>query len=251
MKTALKLEKCLLAIKKELKHKRITYQQIADKLGVSLLTIKRQLNADDITFNKLLLLCDAANLSLTEILGDIENKKVKHTSFTAEQDLAFCENNSLFYYFTELFFNKKSAKSIENEYALTPASTHRYLRKLEDIGLISLSIKGHVSFLIEAPIGFAENTQFMFKAIEGALQEVAGRLTEASKYEDFVVVKPLTLPVELRERMQNEIVDIVSSYAELSERFYMKSENPITSLVICGYNNQSIKKSRTIKNFEP
>lgn len=249
MKSTLKLKNCLDVIKKRLKQKRITYQQIADKLGVSLLTIKRQLNADDIAFVKLLSLCDAAGLSLTEILSDIEDTKAKHSSFTEEQDLAFCENECLFHYFAELFFNKKSPQNIETEYHLTQASTYRYLRKLEDIGLISLSVKGNVTFLVEAPIGFVESAQFVFKEIENALKLVAGRLSKASQYNDFVVVKPLTLPTEIRDQMFREIADIVSSYAELSERFYLMSDYPVSSLVVCGYNDKNVKNSPVIKNY--
>ncbi|MFC3121179.1 hypothetical protein [Agaribacter flavus] len=250
MEASLQVKNCLVEIKKQLKEKRMTYQQIADKLGVSILTVKRQLNADDLGFKKLLCLCDAAGLSLTEILSEIEDKKVRHTSFTEEQDLAFCENESLYHYFTELFFNKKSPEIIQSNYHLTPASSHRYLRKLEDIGLISLSIKGKVSFLVEAPIGFVESTQFVLKEIENALQTVSKRLAEASKFEDYIVVKPLSLPNALLKQMHNEIEDIVSHYAELSERFYVGLEYPHTSLVICGYNNQTVKSSPTIKNFD-
>jgi transcriptional regulator with XRE-family HTH domain len=249
MKSTLKLKNCLGEIKKRLKEKRITYQQIADNLGVSLLTIKRQLNADDIAFVKLVSLCDAAGLSLTEILSDIEDTKVQHTSFTEEQDLAFCENECLFHYFAELFFNKKSPQKIQSEYHLTQVSTHRYLRKLEDIGLISLSVKGNASLLVEAPIGFVESTQFVFKEIENSLKVVAGRLSKASQFNDFVVVKPLTLPTELKEQMCKEIADIVSNYAELSERFYQMSDYPSSSLVVCAYNNKNINNSPMIKNF--
>ncbi|WP_395344273.1 hypothetical protein PN836_005765 [Ningiella sp. W23] len=245
----MKLKNCLDEIKKRLKEKRITYQQIADNLDVSLLTIKRQLNADDIAFVKLLSLCDAAGLSLTEILSEIEDTKAKHTSFTEEQDLAFCENECLFHYFAELFFNKKPPKNIQSEYHLTQASTHRYLRKLEDIGLISLSAKGNISFLVEAPIGFVESAQFVFKEIENALKVVAGRLSNVSQFNDFVIVKPLTLPTEIRDQMFREIADIVSSYAELSERFYLMSDCPVTSLVVCGYNDKNVKNSPMIENF--
>lgn len=250
MKSALILKNCLSEIKIQLKAKRITYQQIADKMGVSLLTVKRQLNADDITFIKLLSLCDAVGLSLTEILSELQDKKVAHTSFTEKQDLAFCENESLYYYFSELFFNKKSPQKIESEYSLTSSSTYRYLRKLEDIGLISLSVRGKISFVVKAPIGFADSTKFIFKEIKNALHEVAGRLINASKFKDFVVVKPLKLPAEIQDQMNKELVDIVSNYAELSERFYADSKNPVTSVVICAYQSQPVKKPLPIKNFE-
>lgn len=248
MESTLKLNSCLKLIKKHLKRKNITYQQLADKLDVSLLTIKRQLNSDDIAFSKLLSLSEASGVSLTELLQAAEEKTVKHTSFTEYQDLTFCRHPSVYLYFVELFNNHKTPAQIESQYELTPASTHIYLRKLEEIGLISLSAKGYVTFLVEAPLGFAESTNFVYKEFEKALIEVSSRLSEAEKNEDFVVVKPLTLPDELRNKMYKEIVDVISTYAEVSERFYNNSEHPPSTMVACGYRVQSLSSQPTIEN---
>ena len=248
METIRKLKNCQQLIKNHLKQNNISYQQLSAVLNVSLLTVKRQLNGDDIAFSKLLDLCDASGCSLSELLLEADKQVVTHTFFTAEQDLAFCRHPSLFLYFSALFYELKSPEEIATEYALTRASSHIYLRKLETIGLISLSAKGSVSFLVQAPLGFSEDSQFAYKDFENALIEVSGRLAQSSKNEDYVLAKPMKLPDELRHKMLNEVYKVVSSYSELSERFYNESNQPLSALVVCGYKIETMDKKPEIEN---
>ncbi len=154
MENQLKLARCLSLLKTHLKDNNITYQNLADKLGISLLTIKRQLNAEDIALSKLLALCDASGVLFSELWQQVEQHKAMHTTYSKEQDEAFCRYPHLYQFFVEMFYNKKQPEQIERENSLSPASTHIYLRKLEQVGLISLSAKGAVSFLVSEPLGF-------------------------------------------------------------------------------------------------
>ena len=245
-----RLTKCLLLIKTRLKQRNITYKQLADKLGISVTTVKRQLNANDIAFNKLILICDAGGISFTEVWQGVEAQKPAHTTFTKVQDEAFCRLPQLYQYFTELFYNKKSPKQVQIENKLTDASSYLYLRKLEDIGLLSLSTSGKVTFLVSAPLGFMKNTKFVFKEFQKGLLDVSNRLANADQYEDFIIVKPLILPAEIRTKMYKEVVDLVSRYAEFSERYYSDSDHPCNHLVICDYRKNDNSVAFPITNLD-
>jgi len=240
MTSSKKLQQCLLLLKQKLKDQGITYQQLANRLDVSLLTVKRQLNSEDIAFSKLLAICDSAEIEFHEIWQQVEAQKPAHTMFTKEQDNAFCRFPNLYQYFVELFLNKKSPQQIQIENSLTTASSYLYLRKLEELELLSLSVGGKVSFLVSAPLGFKKSTKFVFKEIQNALFEVSNRLVDDEKHEDFVLVKPLILPDELRTKMYKETVELVSRYAELSERYFLQSGHPLHHLVVCGYRRDDI-----------
>lgn len=253
MTSSKKLQQCLLLLKRKLKDQDITYQQLANRLDVSLLTVKRQLNSEDIAFSKLLAICDSVGIEFHEIWQQVEAQKPAHTMFTKEQDDAFCRFPSLYQYFIELFLNKKSPQEIQIENRLTAASSYLYLRKLEEIQLLSLSVGGKVSFLVSAPLGFTKSTKFVFKEIQNALFEVSNRLVDDKNYEDFVLVKPLILPDELRVKLYKETVDLVSRYAELSESYFSQSEHPSHHLVVCGYRKDDINlafKIINITNFD-
>lgn len=66
---------CLELLKKHVKQSSTGYQQLAERLGVSVLTIKRQLNGDEISMSKLLALCDAAQVDFTEIWRKLKTEK--------------------------------------------------------------------------------------------------------------------------------------------------------------------------------
>ena len=55
--------------------------------------------------------------------------------------------------------------------------------------------------------------------------------------------------VELREKMYQELWEIVSRYAELSERYFIQSEHPVFNLVVCGYQAESYEKPADIINI--
>jgi transcriptional regulator with XRE-family HTH domain len=233
-----KVKSCLTFVKAHLKKQKVTYQQLADRLDVSLLTIKRQLNGDEISMSKLLGLCDAAGASFTDIWQQVEERKVQHTVFTVEQDLAFYKFPHLLHYFLELFCEKNSPEHIQEKWQLSPASTHIYLRELEKLALLNLSPKGTPTFLITEPIGFGSGSLNIMKEIQRALVDVSEKLINERDEEPFIIVKPLLLTDKLRSKMYEELMAVVSSYSELSERYYNDSQFPAGQLVICDYKPQ-------------
>lgn len=232
-----KVRCCLELIKEHVKKSSTGYQQLAQRLNVSVLTVKRQLNGDEISMSKLLALCDAAQVDFPHIWSQVESRKVEHNEFTTEQDHAFYYFPHLFRYFIELL-SQQTPQQIEQTWQITPASTHLYLRKLEALNLISLSEKGTPTILISEPMGFAGESLNVIKGIQAALIDVSEKLIAPREDEPFVIAKPMQLSEELRHKMYEEIAELVSRYAELSERYYFNSELPPHNLVICDYHVQ-------------
>lgn len=228
---------CLELLKEHVKQSSTGYQQLAERLGVSVLTIKRQLNGDEISMSKLLALCDAAQVDFTEIWEKVKNRKVEHNLFTEKQDYAFYYFPHLFRYFMELL-SQNTPKQIEETWNISSASTHIYLRKLEEIGLISLSEKANPTILISEPMGFGGESLNVIKPIQAALIDVSDKLIAPREDEPFVITKPMLLSEDLRHKMYKEIAELVSRYAELSERYYFDSSLPPFNLVVCDYKVQ-------------
>ena len=232
-----KVRCCVGFVKEYVKNSAIGYQQLAERLGVSVLTIKRQLDGDEISMSKLLALCDAAQVDFSEIWEKVENRKAEHNEFTKVQDYAFYHYPHLFRYFIELL-SGHTPKLIEETWNISPASTHIYLRKLEELGLISLSDKATPTILIAKPMGFAGESLNVIKGIQAALIDVSDKLIAPREDEPFVIAKPMLLSEDLRHKMYKEIAELVSRYAELSERYYFNSNLPPFNLVICDYKVQ-------------
>ena len=230
-----KVKYCLTLIKEQVKKQSVNYQQLADKLNVSLLTVKRQLNGNEISMSKLLVLCDAIGINFSELWQTVENQKIEHTFFTKEQDNSFYKYPHLFQYFVEILQQKKSPRQLQQHWKLTQASTHIYLRKLEQLNLIKLSQQGTISFLVTEPLGFDSDSQFVKKDIQNALNDVAERLGSSNDKKDFLLIKPMVLSDQLRKKMYGELTEVISRYAQLSERYFTLSEYPAFQLITCDY----------------
>ncbi|NRB36834.1 MAG: helix-turn-helix domain-containing protein [Pseudomonadales bacterium] len=227
-------------LKKEIKAKAIPYQQLADKLGVSLLTIKRQVNAEDISMSKLMALCEVADIDISDIWRQIEMERPKHTMYTQEQDLAFSKNPHLWRYFETLFFEDLSPKDIEKKYQISPASTHAYLRKLEMLGLIQLSVHGNIRMLVSSPLGFGDgHTLAVDQGLRNVFYDVAEQCFSPGTSAALTIKKDLKLSKELRGQLHLDIYELVSKYANISERYFIPSNQPQLSIITCDYKAQN------------
>ncbi|NRB39754.1 MAG: hypothetical protein HRU20_15025 [Pseudomonadales bacterium] len=229
-----KTRKFLAALKKEVKAKSIPYQQLADNLGVSIQTIKRQINAEDINMSKLMALCEAADIEVSDIWRQTIQERPQITRFTEAQDVAFSKNPHLHRYFHILFAKTLSPKEIENKYKISPASTHAYLRKLEKLGLIQLSLQGKVRILVSAPLGFmAPNTRTTNQGFKKGCYDLADRYFVPNKAPEMKIVKTLKLSPQLLGQINLDIYELFSKYGGISDRYFINSHQPAICLAAC------------------
>ncbi|NRB39753.1 MAG: hypothetical protein HRU20_15020 [Pseudomonadales bacterium] len=230
-----KIKRCLSLIKDEVKTQGDTYQQLADKLEVSLLTVKRQLNAGEISMSKLLALCDAVGLDFIDVWNTIEQQENRNNVFTQEQDLAFYQNPALYTYFKALFHFQQTPKDIENISAISPASTEAYMNKLQDIGIIKRTDDQYFKFLVTLPIDFSDDSAMVTHNIHKNLKTIGDKIVSQEPYADLLLVKSLKLNDEIRAKMYEEIQDIANKYANLSQRYFELADLPEHQLFICDY----------------
>ncbi|WP_448563996.1 hypothetical protein [Thalassotalea ganghwensis] len=230
-----KVTSCIRLVKEQVKAKPLNYQTIADRLNISLLTVKRQLNSEDISMSKLLAICDAAEINFSEIWQTVDETEATHTIISDEQDNAFYKNPHLFSFFMELFQQKRTPEEIKQQWGLTPASLHLYLRKLETLDLIRVSAQQKISFRVSEPLGFGSESKVIHKEVANQLKRISELYGSDEEQSELMIAKPLTLSVELREKMYQELCEIISRYAQLSEKYFIQSALPVFNLAICSY----------------
>lgn len=245
-----KVKSCVKQVKEKIKSQEINYQTIADRLNISLLTVKRQLNSEDISLSKLLALCEVSDLNFTEIWQSIDEASVVHTLINDIQDRAFYNNPHLMHFFFEMFQQKKTPEEIKQQWNLTPASLHLYLRELEKLELIQVSTQQKVSFKLKRPVGFGPNSKVIRKEISDDLRKMSRLFALGQEQEEFLLSKPLQLSDELRHKMYKELLELVSRYSELSEKYFLTSKHPVFNLVVCDYRQKKLNKLAAIINIK-
>lgn len=128
--------KVIQTIKKELKAKGITYKDIALYLKITEAGVKKLLSKDDISFNKLKLLCDLLQITPNELLNAVDKSDTETHTFTNKQIRFFLANQNYFHFFMKLAYEQKNPKIIQAEYKLSSKSLNGYLKKLEELELV-------------------------------------------------------------------------------------------------------------------
>ncbi len=132
----LRLDKIRGVLKKALKSRGLTYEDLGESMGLSLPTVKRMLTQDDLSLMRLFTICEITGLTFGDLslLVDKEIEREK-SYFSIEQEEFFAKNP---HYLNYLFamFEKKDPIEIQKQSGLTQRSQQMYLTKLEVLGLI-------------------------------------------------------------------------------------------------------------------
>ncbi len=231
------VERCLDEIKIALKSKGLKYADLAELLQVSTVTVKRILNQKDIGLERLITLAELADLNVGDLIERAKDSPEPHHLFTDVQDKAFFNNPHLFYYFSELFYFHKTPEKIQQENELNDLSTYRYLRKLDDVGLIKLLPENKFHFLIKAPLGFAANSLVLKRNIALHIQSTCNAVVSDEKDDSyFMRVKPIRAPQAFFLQMAAELKKVVDRYTEVAEVAYIaQTDLPEFQVTIVGH----------------
>lgn len=124
--------------RKVLKERGISYREFALKLGLSESGLKKILNGDDTSFERLTQMARVLGLRFSEVLQAIDKPRTAATQFSAEQQSFFVKNMDAFNFFFRLVIERASPQKIKLEEDLTDAQIFSYLRKLDNLKVIKL-----------------------------------------------------------------------------------------------------------------
>lgn len=207
----------IVALKDLLRQRQVGYQRIADEMELSLPSVKRMLNKTSLPLDRLFRICKIAGIEPAELFEAAEKKQPKHTIFTKEQDELFFERPEFLSYFMRLAIEGETPSGIADSEGLSPLSTARYLKKLEEVGLLERGTENKVSLTVSPPYGFGVDSKVLRTKHVAFLKEtVEGVLSPESK-DAFALLKPLRLRRDSFLEMLSELAKTVDKFSFLSE----------------------------------
>ncbi|WP_417657519.1 helix-turn-helix domain-containing protein [Pseudidiomarina aestuarii] len=219
------IDRCLELIKAKLKDNGVTYQDIAALMDVSENTVKRMLNQDDISLQRLLLLADYCRIDVTDLLQAAQQGHGQHHYFTPRQDQAFADDSVLYELFVQLFFLRMTAPQAAEKLGLNQVTLYQKLRLLEDVELIELGVANHIRFLVEPPLGFAPDSLVLRRSIAEHVQRASAHLLQPERdARELLLLKPLHLPPKAHQQLCEDIIALVDKYAEFSELYQNETD---------------------------
>jgi transcriptional regulator with XRE-family HTH domain len=143
---AIRSEKVLEIFKKELKNKKLKYEDLAVKLGMSLSGLKKSLASRDLSLARLQAICDVLDLSLVQVLTMADDSKVQDVYLTAEQESLLLRNPEVFHLYWKLRFEGMQLHQYIQNAKATREEVRNRLRKLEKVGLVKIDARGELEF---------------------------------------------------------------------------------------------------------
>lgn len=151
------IQKIKAVLKDQLKKRKMTYEDLAAEMEVSVPTIKRWMGDHDLGLNDLFKICDILDLNLSDLhalTATVSSNKTPNR-LTDEQQKFLAKNMNYLAFFLQIH-EGKTPQEIADRYKLTKLSLDKYLIRLEKLGLIKVTGKLRVKSTFEDQVDFGD-----------------------------------------------------------------------------------------------
>jgi len=125
----------LKTLRKQLRAQKITYEQVARHLKVSLATVKRLFGSGDVTLSRLEAICELAGLQLSELVDTMASEKPLVSELSPEQERELAGNPKLLL-MCYLLINRWELADVTRLFTIDDKEAKVLLRRLRDLNLI-------------------------------------------------------------------------------------------------------------------
>lgn len=122
-------------LKGELKRQKITYRSLAERMGISEATVKRDFSKGQFSMQRLAAMCEVLDMSFLELAERAERQNQVITQLNAKQEAALVAD-PLLLLTTYLIINHWSADDIMNTYRIDENMLISHLLALHELGII-------------------------------------------------------------------------------------------------------------------
>ncbi|MNJ92629.1 hypothetical protein D3C87_103030 [compost metagenome] len=126
------------AIKKALKARAVTYVDLATQMKMTESGVKKMLNAKDISFRRVLQICEALDILPGQLFSMSEKTFISEVKLTPVQEEALLKNRNLLAVYWRLAIEGHDVSEIEKLQNLNKAELKKLLDRLVSLELLSL-----------------------------------------------------------------------------------------------------------------
>ena len=208
------------SLKQVLRSRGITYRELASKVSFSESTIKNIFHDGNASIERVVELCEAVGITFPDLVNLANEEAASTFSFSLEQEQFFAEHPQYYYYFRDCFFEGKSPEVIAEHYHLSPASTLKYLLRLEKLGLLELPPENRVRFKVYGKLRWLQGGPWMRRRYPEYLDELTrlllDHLDDARYYTSMV--GHFKVSQETYDEFRREAEQLLERYTDLAFR---------------------------------
>lgn len=143
-------------LKAELKAEGVTYQQVAEQLGVSEATVKRMFAEENFTLQRLESICQMLGLEMFGLMQKMAKAQQCIAQLTRDQEQIIANDLTLMLV-TICVMNGYSFTQITEHYAITPTECVQKLAILDRLKMIELLPKNRIKLLVATHFSWLPN----------------------------------------------------------------------------------------------
>lgn len=207
------------ALQRVIKGRKITYEELGKRLGISSRTVKRIIKGDDYSISKLAEVCDCIGIRFFDLMQLAHEEKEESFQLTKEQEEFFASSPQHYKFLTELI-RKKKLQEIRDQNNITRKDTDRYLRDLEKMGILErlpgedykLKVRGGHNFISNGPLDKAISRRDALRFLE-MIQDEKGTKC-------FSTSSGIWMSLESIKKLTGEMSELAAKYRIVAQREY-------------------------------
>ncbi|MCP4915027.1 MAG: helix-turn-helix domain-containing protein [Oligoflexia bacterium] len=212
-------------LKKVLKRKKKKYSDIARELDMSESSVKRLMSGKDASLSKLEALCRVVDITFFDLVSMSKDSKPQTLTLTKEQDRFFAKNTNYFYFYHLIHEEDATVQEIVTRFGLSEKSKNKYLKKLEDLGLLEWHPGDKIVIVKKGGIHLPEMTELGSHLVRTLMKNVTELVGDVKKMDEQLKDKNGTFHIgeyylreETAKGFQNRISNLLIDMEKASDR---------------------------------
>ncbi len=208
--------KYLSSIKSALRAREINYLELAEKLKMTESGVKKMLNAKDISFRRVLQICEVLNVLPGQLFSASEESSIPILRLSEKQEEALMDNRLLLMIYWLFTVEKLKPEEIAAKHGISGSNLRKSLQKLVSLDLVTqkkekfmLKHQGKFRWPDDSMLVKKLNQEWSQSTLKKALK------SESSKSHRLIAMK---LSVEAYENLLGRLSAIFDEAVQTSER---------------------------------
>lgn len=205
-------------IKQALKLRSITYEELAQHLKMSESGVKKMLNAKDISFRRVLRICELLGVTPGQLFTMAEKSAIPEVVLSSEQQEALIKNRVLLAVYWRFVIEKREAYEIEKLERLSASELRKYFNKLVELRLLR-QVRGQYRSFVSGKFRWSDDSKLAkFLNKEWSELTLKRSLSSMSKGPLYHRLSALRLSYDSYSDTLRKLAQVLNEAAQISER---------------------------------
>lgn len=220
-----------LTLKKQLKARKVSYAELAARTEMSEANVKRIFSEEACSLARLTQICEAIKISLVELIRAASEVEPECFTLPEAAEEFFADHLDYFVFYRQLEHGH-GVKELQEKNNLSPKDLNRYLKKIEELGLIERLPGDRIMLQHSGYLQLTSNGRLKDRYFRRWVPYFFEKVM-APEEKHFVKIFSTGLSEKNRKELVRDLEDLAKKYQERGYFDQVKGSNPFESVGVC------------------